>query len=131
MKIKRIGEVAIIAHLKEGPLEPCVVCISIDGIEDGETVTLCKHGRSPEKTTYTVCDGAITAKVEEAKYTLTVDTAKVRFNVVEDGGRLFLKRPKEDPQQLCEKLFRLCIAMADRLNEQDAKIANLEGYDTE
>lgn len=131
MKVKKIGEVAIIATLREDPLEPCVVCISIEGIDDGDTVTLCKHGRAQEKTVYTVCDGCITAKVEAAKYTLCIDTARVRFTVAEVDGRLYLRRPKEDPQQLCEKLFKLCIAMADRLMEQDAKIANLEGYDTE
>lgn len=131
MEIIKIGNVAILAHVRSEALEEPVMRIQLEGVKDFEPITIYKNGQRQKSKKYTAMGGSVSADVEPAKYTLCIGSAKVRFTVYEQDGKLYVKRSKEDPEKTLEKIFQLCLEMLARINAQDKKLESLDGYETE
>lgn len=131
MEIIKLGEVAILAHVRSEALEEPAIRIRLDGVEDGSAITVYKSGRKDKAKCYTAQNGIVSPSVEPAKYTLCIGSAKVRFTVFEQDGKLYVKRSKEDPEQTLEKIFQLCLEMLSRIDAQNKRLETIDGYETE
>ena len=131
VEIVKIGNVSVLAHVQEEPLEQPFIRVRIDGAEDNTSIVLYKNGRAEDSKKYLLDHGVAFPKIEAGKYTLCVGYSKVRFTVYESDGKLYVKKAKEDPQKTVTILIQLCLELFNRIEEQKKRIDDLNGYDVE
>ena len=131
MKLSKIEEVLVIEKMQTEPLDGGSVRIRVNGIDDGTPITIYKNGNKDHAKHYCVTDCCIRPHVEAARYTICIGDAKAKFNVFEQSGKLYLAKPKEDLEKTVDRLYKLCIALNNRIEDQEQKLQSVLGYDTE